>query len=504
MRAAAHRIRTILTTFALAGVALFVGFVPVVRGDGKPTEAIARDQRNIRLRLQELSEKMDRVATKLEREGRPFAVNLIRNGIAELKSNPVDKKMEEVEEILSKDEAPFRATTKQEEIIDNLENLLAILMDRRNTEKLDELRKQLQASLEKLETLRNEESKLREQTEQAEKGDSSSADADISEQAKKLNEMIREQESVQRETLEQNDPELARLEKADEAIRRIRDKQEQHLSETRDTKSVKGLDDLAKAAEALEKLLEDAQHAAAQETPSESAAREEAASHRDEMAKAAEAIQKSLEQAAPSSPSGDSKDAASKARQATESAKKALENAGQSLREGKPADDTKTSDAEAVARLEAAKEALDQALGENGKKLLELEKIQKDLAAETSDIADDLKSDPKSGGEKSDGSKPDGSKGSEGSPDESGSNDKSPQAKAGSELAKAAESMEQASKSLESGNPESAAPNEQKALDGLKKAADTIAQKKAELEAKQNDALAKAAEKQQELAKQAK
>jgi hypothetical protein len=166
--------------------------------------ALAEEQALQRRQLRRLKDTMTTLAGRLEAEGRVHAAELLRNGLQHLAQREGDAAGRTVDELMDAAKEDIRsgrtnnALTSQEQIVENLQRLLDILMDRRSLENLEadlaELR-EIRAALGKL---AEDEAKLRRDTEQL-REDSATPEQRALEQA------IEDAIDKQRELLERNE-----------------------------------------------------------------------------------------------------------------------------------------------------------------------------------------------------------------------------------------------------------------------------------------------------------
>lgn len=122
-----------------------------------------RDQREGRRKFEDLIKKMERLSQRFEKEGRSYAVDLLRKGLEYAQKQNLSGKMIEIEGYLREDSL-WSSATKAEELVAELNKLLDILMDRQRLEKYERILSEIQEALEGLEGIQEVQSALLEQT----------------------------------------------------------------------------------------------------------------------------------------------------------------------------------------------------------------------------------------------------------------------------------------------------------------------------------------------------
>lgn len=199
--------------------------------------AIAEEQTHLGRSLKRLRQTMNVLADRLEAEGRPRAVELLRDGIEmldrrseQMNSSTLEEVMETTTELIDGGQI-VRSIESQESIIGELELLLTILMDRRNLESLEEQIAELQELQRTAAQLAQEEQELREATEQLRRESANAQQRRLEQQLESMlseqNELLSANEeagrrsgAIELEQLERELQELLRNEQTDASLLR--------------------------------------------------------------------------------------------------------------------------------------------------------------------------------------------------------------------------------------------------------------------------------------------
>ena len=173
-------------------LALAVLAVPTGQASAAPQDQVSREQASLaeeqahlRRQLRRLKDTMGILADRLEREGRTEAAELLRQGLEHLDLRNDQTAARTLEELMDSSNEDLRAgrtnnaLENQERIVQSLERLLNILMDRRGLENLDEEIDELRELRVALSELADEEAQIREETEQLREDSSNEAQQDL-------------------------------------------------------------------------------------------------------------------------------------------------------------------------------------------------------------------------------------------------------------------------------------------------------------------------------------
>jgi len=154
-----------------------------VRPEAQQPKSLAhliKDQQNALKRLQVLIQKLDRLADRLEREGQGYAANLLRRARAHLlnkkadKDKPLKERMEEARRYLEGEQVGL-AGEAQADVLIKLQECLSILLDRENRDKIEAELEALKKSLKNLEAIREDQTRLHHETQNAGNAERASA-----------------------------------------------------------------------------------------------------------------------------------------------------------------------------------------------------------------------------------------------------------------------------------------------------------------------------------------
>ncbi|HKE00854.1 MAG TPA: hypothetical protein VKE69_07590, partial [Planctomycetota bacterium] len=192
--------------------------------DTRSFRELAEDQLQIQRALDRLEGTIEGLAKKLESQGRSHAVELLNAALAKLRARDeaerrgsIEERVAQIrEELIGKRAIP--AAEKQEALLRDLEDLLAILLDRKPIEKLDERLAAAREAAEEISKLRDEERQLAEETRQLAEGARSRDEEAMS---KRIDDLLQRQRE-----LDAKSREAERLSGALEAEQRVRDLEE--------------------------------------------------------------------------------------------------------------------------------------------------------------------------------------------------------------------------------------------------------------------------------------
>jgi hypothetical protein len=169
---------------------LLVGLTPLLPGQTKSLERIARDQQNIRYRLEQIQKKMERLVKKNELEGRQHTANLIRQAEAEIQNRNVLKRIEDLDTRIRA--AQLTVDEEQSALLKDLEDIFAILQDRSDLERIEDILQAYVTGLERITQLIGEQDRILEETRRLVYDE----DALLSSTSKKLEEITAREEDL--------------------------------------------------------------------------------------------------------------------------------------------------------------------------------------------------------------------------------------------------------------------------------------------------------------------
>ncbi len=193
--------------------------------DSRERAALAEEQAHLARKLKRLHQTMRVLADRLESEGRPRAVELLRDGISLLESredtgdgSTLGERMQRSTEAIEEAQL-VRSIESQQEVVQSLEKLLAVLMDRRSLESLEEEIAELRDLQAEANKLADAEAQLREDTQQLREDSANPAqkalDAGLKSALAQERQLLEQSESLGRSTgtleLEQLERALSRL-----------------------------------------------------------------------------------------------------------------------------------------------------------------------------------------------------------------------------------------------------------------------------------------------------
>ncbi|MBU0754052.1 MAG: DUF4175 family protein [Planctomycetes bacterium] len=176
---------TIVTMFFLLTGPILLG-----QSASKTLDRIARDQLNIKQRLDRINEKMDRLVKKNELEGRQHTADLIRRARSAVQDRNIVKRIEDLDTKIK--EAQLTVDEEQRLLLQDLEDIFAILQDRNDLERVQDLIASVMEGMKRLEGLIKEQDQLLDETREM-SGDSSYR---REEDLKRLKEIVEEQRSL--------------------------------------------------------------------------------------------------------------------------------------------------------------------------------------------------------------------------------------------------------------------------------------------------------------------
>ena len=203
-------------------LALFAATVGLAQGNqGPDTDRIRRDEAEILRKAERLREVMTRMLARYEQEGRVEQAKLLKTGLEHLQSSAVVEDVAGIRIDLDA-EAFARAIEKQGEVVNDLERLLAILLDRRS---LDNLEKEI-ATAERLAAeaarLLQKQQELRQDSQQVSQRGATEAENAL---AQRLRELATKQRAEAQANLRQAGPRLPFLEDALARVRQLLERQ---------------------------------------------------------------------------------------------------------------------------------------------------------------------------------------------------------------------------------------------------------------------------------------
>lgn len=222
----------------------------------KTLDHLAREQQNIRQRLENINKKMDRLARKNEVEGKEHTAELIRRAKAELEKREVVKRIETLDTRIRASQ--LTVGEEQAELLRDLEDIFAILQDRNDMERIKDILATYAEALAKVGTLIDEQDKILAETRELVYEESALRESnrerldEILEGQKELNQRVNK--SAQRTASEEAWWELA------ESLDRLALEQEGLLDEmsARLEKEDRDTEGLAERQAALQKKLDEA------------------------------------------------------------------------------------------------------------------------------------------------------------------------------------------------------------------------------------------------------
>lgn len=131
----------------------------------KTLERIAREQQNIRYRLERILEKMDRLVKRNELEGKQHTADLIRRARAEIEKRNLVKRIEALDARIRA--AQLNVEEEQRAVLRDLEDIFAILQDRSDMERIQDLLNAYVDGLNRLESYLDEQDAILEETRKA-------------------------------------------------------------------------------------------------------------------------------------------------------------------------------------------------------------------------------------------------------------------------------------------------------------------------------------------------
>ena len=202
---------------------------PAVAQDDPETDVqrIVRDQRTVKDRLQKIEARMSRLADKLE-ERNPYQAGLLRKALADLTEKRIDDRIDEL--IPDVSSRRFTSVDGQKEILQMMEGVYAILLDRNDLDKLEEDIQKLQAGIQEIKRLRSEQRDIINQTERL-----TQSEAQVAEAARQqLAELMRQQQEVMAQTEQASSDGTESTLGMQQQLDSLADRQKGELDRTRD------------------------------------------------------------------------------------------------------------------------------------------------------------------------------------------------------------------------------------------------------------------------------
>ena len=216
---------------SLGLLALSTLFAPVAAQDdleSRELTGIVEEQAQVVRQLQRLRGTMEVLLKRLDAEGRTRTAELLREAITMLDSRTateegerpatIEERMERAREMLKSGQL-VQSLNSQQALVQELERLLSVLLDRKNLEALEEKIAELKALQEAIDALADQEAKLREETnalrEQASNETQESLEASLDALIERERELLKRNEELGRASgtleLEQLERELSLL-----------------------------------------------------------------------------------------------------------------------------------------------------------------------------------------------------------------------------------------------------------------------------------------------------
>jgi len=191
---------------ACACVALFALFAPAIKA--QVDERLQRDQAEILRRAERLEGLMQSLKTRYEKEGHTDKVQLLEQGLQHLQTTGLLDDVAKVRNDLDAG-ALAEAQRKQQEIIQDLESLLDILLERRSVESLTEEMQRAEALRAQAAELARRQEELARQTDAARTSQANATETQLQQELARLAQELRReadenrrQAGTQRPTLE--------------------------------------------------------------------------------------------------------------------------------------------------------------------------------------------------------------------------------------------------------------------------------------------------------------
>jgi len=216
---------------AAAALAAAVALLPhgprAFAQETKASESLVRAQQQVEARYQSLLAKMQRIADKLDREGRTYAANLLRRALEQAEKPEIREKLAAAKLSLEA-EALFEAHQTQLDIIQFLEGILALLQDREEEEKIRDAIEKIQNALDRLDNVREREKDLLDKTRdlQSEVSKNAATDPQLEAALENLDRIVTDQEAIQQKLDAEGDTSPDSLERTFESLTSLRNDQE--------------------------------------------------------------------------------------------------------------------------------------------------------------------------------------------------------------------------------------------------------------------------------------
>lgn len=157
-----------------AGLAPFAAPL-TAQADQEVLERLRRDQDEILRKAERLQGLMTRLLQRYEREQKPEQVKLLRDGLAHLERSGILRDVASIRDDIAAT-AFTEANRKQKEVVDDLERLLNILLERKSIENLDQALAQVAEQARSARELADRQRELQEQTREAMRSEPSAAE----------------------------------------------------------------------------------------------------------------------------------------------------------------------------------------------------------------------------------------------------------------------------------------------------------------------------------------
>jgi hypothetical protein len=123
---------------------------------------LARDQKSVRDRLDDIEGKMSKLAAKLRAEGKGHSADLLEKAVGEIVAASIKDQIERIGASLEREE--FGAVEQQGEVLSRLESIYAILLDRASLDQIEEDMKRIKEALGDLRDIKNTQQQLTKET----------------------------------------------------------------------------------------------------------------------------------------------------------------------------------------------------------------------------------------------------------------------------------------------------------------------------------------------------
>jgi len=171
-------------------LSLFLFSPAQAQSESKSLSDIAREQQNVGKRIEQILKKMDRLIRKNELEGKQHTADLIRKAKAEVEARTLDKRIESLDKKIR--DSQLTVVGEQEKVLKDLEDIFAILQDRSDLERLEDLISTYKEGLKGLSKLSDEQDEILKETQKLVYDEASFIDS----VRKKLNEIKNDQQDL--------------------------------------------------------------------------------------------------------------------------------------------------------------------------------------------------------------------------------------------------------------------------------------------------------------------